>query len=274
MEPCATCTGDNTTCTSCIEGYKLVDGEFRCREIVLWPFPYLCSGVIAFVVILISEIVTKGESRFKEAFIAALSLPEFLSWANLLAFMWYRVGQVGSTAFCAIAIMLYVMINVAHAIIHPRQMHPNALPTYKELYVKYPCGTCCARFTSYIISFKFSLWLVSWFCLSPRLKGDYSAMNWKQFNRLSIAFILLPYPIMMLGCSWFLYYNGFFSYPGFVCVEVIALSSMLATLMAIDALSAIKCKTVGKAKTQKVFKVATGADYESDDDIVTKQAVR
>ena len=44
--------------------------------------------------------------------------------------------------------------------------------------------------------------------------------------------------------------------------------------MALDALSAIKCKTVGKAKTQKVFKVATGADYESDDDVVTKQAVR
>ena len=153
-------------------------------------------------------------------------------------------------------------------------MHPNSFPTYKTLYVNYPCGTCMARFCSYIISFKFSLILVSWFCLSPRFKGDYSAMNWKQFNRLSIAFIILAYPLMMLGCCWFLYYNGFFSYPGFVSVEVIALSTTTAMLMALDALSAIKCKTVGKAKTQKVFKVATGADYESDDDVVTKQAVR
>jgi hypothetical protein len=166
------------------------------------------------------------------------------------------------------------MINISHAIFHPRQMHPNSLPTYKDLYVNYPCGTCMARFISYLVSFKFSLILVSWFCLSPRLRGDYSAMNWKHFNRFSMAFILLAYPIMMVTCCVFLYTDGFFSYPGFVALEVITLSSTLMMLMTLDALSAIKCKTVGKAKTQKVFKVATGADYESDDDVVTKQAVR
>ena len=37
-------------------------------------------------------------------------------------------------------------------------------------------------------------------------------------------------------------------------------------LLAIDAISAIKCKTVGKRKTIDKIKVATGADYESDDD--------
>jgi hypothetical protein len=90
--PCATCVDTIDYCLSCVEDYKLMEGGGRCREIVLWPFPYLCFSIAAFLVILISEIVTKGESRFKETFIAALSLPEFFSWINLLVFMWYRIG--------------------------------------------------------------------------------------------------------------------------------------------------------------------------------------
>ena len=45
------------------------------------------------------------------------------------------------------------------------------------------------------------------------------------------------------------------------------LSTFVAILLAIDAFSAIKCKTVGKAKTNRaVIKVTTGRDYESDED--------
>ena len=54
------------------------------------------------------------------------------------------------------------------------------------------------------------------------------------------------------------------------------LSSLLVFLMLFDALSSIKCKTVGKKKTNKAIRVATGADYESDEDEVNlkKQIVR
>ena len=104
-----------------------------------------------------------------------------------------------------------------------------------------------ARAIAYLISFKFSLILVSYFFNSPRLKGDYSAMNWKQFNRFSLAFILLPYACMMASCVIFIMTDGFWSYPGFVAAEVVLLSTFIAVLLAIDAISAIKCKTVGKA---------------------------
>ena len=39
------------------------------------------------------------------------------------------------------------------------------------------------------------------------------------------------------------------SYAGFVAVEVMAVSSILAVMALLDALSSIKCKTVGKAQT-------------------------
>ena len=47
-------------------------------------------------------------------------------------------------------------------------------------------------------------------------------------------------------------------------------------LLLLDALSSIKCKTVGKAKTNKAIKVATGADYESEDEDLrpSKRALR
>lgn len=71
---------------------------------------------------------------------------------------------------------------------------------------------------------------------------------------------------MMASCIIFILTDGFWSYPGFVAAEVICLSTFVAILLAIDAISAIKCKTVGKKKTNKAIRVATGADYESDED--------
>jgi len=42
---------------------------------------------------------------------------------------------------------------------------------------------------------------------------------------------------------------------------------LVAMLLLIDAISAIKCKTVGKrVKVNRETVVATGADYESDED--------
>ena len=63
-----------------------------CREEVIWPFPYIICAIIAFTITAISECVTKTESRFKETFLALLSIPEMLSWVNLLVFLVYRIG--------------------------------------------------------------------------------------------------------------------------------------------------------------------------------------
>ena len=71
---------------------------------------------------------------------------------------------------------------------------------------------------------------------------------------------------MMASCVYFIMTDGFWSYPGFVAAEVVCLSSIVTMLLAIDAISAIKCKTVGKLKTNRAIRVATGADYESDED--------
>ena len=92
-----------------------------------------------------------------------------------------------------------------------------------------------------MISFKFSLILVSYFWLRPRLKGDYSAQNWKQFNKFALSFIVIPYPMMMLSCGYVLITDGMFSYVGFAAIECVALSSILAVLMLLDAVSVLKC---------------------------------
>ena len=266
ISPCVTCEGTPRTCTSCIDGYYVVD-DF-CREEVTWYFPFLGTALIFFALITISEIVTKRASNFKESLIAFWSIPEVLSWVCVTWFMWHRTGQNPATALASLSCLMYVCINCVHAIIHPRYMVPNTLYSYKQLLTDYKCGTFIARAISYIVSFKFSLILVSYFFGSPRLKGDYSAMNWKQFNRFSLAFCLFPYTFMMIACGYFIMDDGFWSYPGFVAAEVVTLSSIMTMLLAIDAISAIKCKTVGKAKTNKAIRVATGADYESDDDEV------
>ena len=113
IEPCATCVETPDTCLTCIEGYTIIAGTTRCRERVYWPFPFILTGVLGFILITISEIVTKRESRFKEAFIAFLSLPEVGAWATLIVFMWWRVGQTGPSLLAAVALLLYVTINFA-----------------------------------------------------------------------------------------------------------------------------------------------------------------
>jgi hypothetical protein len=71
---------------------------------------------------------------------------------------------------------------------------------------------------------------------------------------------------MMASCSYYLATIGLWSYAGFAASEVILLSTILAVLMLLDALSSVKCKTIGKRKSNRSAKVATGADYESDED--------
>jgi hypothetical protein len=91
-------------------------------------------------------------------------------------------------------------------------------------------------------------------------------MNWIQFNRISFSFLFIPYPLMIASCTYYLATLGLWSYAGFVACEVILLSTMLAVLMLLDALSSVKCKTIGKPKSNRAARVASGADYESDED--------
>ena len=92
ISPCVTCDGTANFCTECIDGYYIVESG-ECRERVTWYFPFIGMAFFFFVLISISECVTKRASNFKESLIAFWSIPELLSWACVLWFMWHRVGQ-------------------------------------------------------------------------------------------------------------------------------------------------------------------------------------
>jgi len=94
------------------------------------------------------------------------------------------------------------------------------------------------------------------------------------FNKIGLSFICIPYPIMMAACCYFLVTDGMFSYPGFICIEVIVLSSVMTVLMLLDAVSVLKCRVVGKDRTNNQIKVASGLDYESDDDNQMKKVLK
>lgn len=129
--PCVTCKGTATYCTSCIEGYYEIEGG-KCREEVTWYFPFVGTAFVFFILITISEIATKRVSNFKESLIAFWSIPEVLSWACLILFMWNRVSHESySTGLAMLGAIFYVCLNSVHAIIHPRYMVPNSLFSYK-----------------------------------------------------------------------------------------------------------------------------------------------
>lgn len=93
-----------------------------------------------FVLIGISEIYTKAESRFKEAFIALVSLPEIFAWITYIVFLFSDIGYKTfklqnnllrvPTMLAVLAFGTYCLINFSHALMHPRKMVPNAMPSY------------------------------------------------------------------------------------------------------------------------------------------------
>lgn len=46
---------------------------------------------------------------------------------------------------------------------------------------------------------------------------------------------------MMFSCGYFLYFEGIFSYAGFVAIEVLVISTLSSGVMLMDALTALKC---------------------------------
>ena len=133
ISPCVTCEGSTDYCLTCIEGYYSIEGG-RCREEVIWYFPFVGTAFIFFILITISEIATKRRSNFKESLIAFWSIPEVLAWACLIWFMYHRVSHESyATGLAAIAAIFYICLNAVHGVIHPRYMVPNALFSYKKL---------------------------------------------------------------------------------------------------------------------------------------------
>ena len=235
-------------------------------------------AVFSFIVIGVSEFCTKYESRFKEAFIAALSIPEILSWLTFL--IWHAVehGFLGSFALGMVALLLYGMINLMHACIHRCRLMPKAPKTYQALRRRYSISTFFFRHISYWVSFKFSLILVSYFCLSGRFKGDYSNLNWKQFHRFSLAWVLFCYPIMMLAACYYLITETLFSYTGYLAIEVILISTLGMGILLLDAISACKCRVLPNRQILPYRSAnqdqAAAAIYESEDESSSKRILK
>lgn len=53
---------------------------------------------------------------------------------------------------------------------------------------------------------------------------------------------MLSYPVMMLAVIYYIITEGIFSYTGFVAIEVIAISTLMASLMLLDAVSVLRCR--------------------------------
>jgi hypothetical protein len=99
---------------------------------------------------------------------------------------------------------------------------------------------------SYIFSFKFSLLLVSKLCNARRFSGDYKPSNWKEYNKFVIVFVVFPYPLMLASCALFVYEDGFYSYAGFVAIELVIVTTAMVVLSLLDALGNCRCKGTSK----------------------------
>jgi hypothetical protein len=247
----------------------------KCVRKVYWPFPYFITGGLFFFIILISEITTRTESRFKEAFVAMLAWCELASWITFLTFHFIEYGYERAFIFGAGALGFYLILNLVHAIVHCRSIVPQSLQSYKVLHTNYKCNTYFVRTLSYLFSFKFSLILVSYFFMRPQYKGDYSQANWRAFNRINLVFLILPYPVMLFTCGFFVWENKIFSYTGFSAIETIVVSTVSAFCMFIDAISALKCRVKDKmTAVEPAARVAAGADYESEDEQDRKKIMK
>jgi len=58
---------------------------------------------------------------------------------------------------------------------------------------------------------------------------------------MSLVYVLITYPIMMVSVAYFIYTDGIFSYAGFVSMEVIVVSTIMFCMMAVDSISGCRC---------------------------------
>ena len=218
-----------------------------------------------------SEICTRTESRAKETYIALLWFPELGAWASFMFFHSMRRGFWGSFLIAGIAFVIYGLLNCIHMCVHRRKIKPKSLHSYKAIQTNWRCVSSLVMWTSYCFSFRFSLILVSYFCMCSCFRGDYSNLNWLHHNRISLAFLVLCYPLMMCATGYFLSTDGLYSYAGFAAIEVIVLSSLMAMMTLLDAITGMRRTATHQEPNYKRRKVKPqdGADvmgdYESDD---------
>ena len=188
-------------------------------------------------------------------------------------FHYLRRGYLGSFMIAGIAVVIYGILNFSHMCVHRRKIRPKSLHSYKAIQTNWRCVSTLVMWTSYCFSFRFSLMLVSYFCMCSCFRGDYSNLNWLHHNRISLAFLVLCYPLMMCATGYFLYTDGLYSYAGFAAIEVIVLSSLMAMMTLLDAITGMRRTATHEEPNFKRRKVKPqdGADpdamgdYESDD---------
>jgi hypothetical protein len=126
----------------------------------------------------ISEIVTKTASKFKEAFMSLLSLAEVGSWITLTVFLYSRLGYQGlSFIACAAAVLISLLINFIFIGIHQRLIIPNCLTSYRRVLDEHKLATYTLLALSYLFSYRLSLLSVSNLFKKPVFAGDFSLLN-------------------------------------------------------------------------------------------------
>ena len=80
---------------------------------------------------------------------------------------------------------------------------------------------------------------------------------------------------MMISIAYFVYTDGIFSYAGFVSIEVVAISTVMFCMMAVDAMTGCRCNLPREKRgAYQTSKVSQGADYESEDEQPGKRLVK
>lgn len=111
----------------------MANEDGKCVMKVYWPFPFVIISAFIFFINSVSEITTKTVSRFKEATISLMSLPEIGVWIAFVIAHYSERGPSGAFMLSLIALMIYVLLNLLHACIHCRRMIPNSQQSYKNI---------------------------------------------------------------------------------------------------------------------------------------------
>lgn len=96
-----------------------------------------------------------------------LSLAEVGSWFTFLIFAAHRRGVDYPAVGMILAIIVYLGLNITHAVLHSKKMIANTPKEYKKLILEYKAFSWTIRIISYSVSFKFSLLLLSYLFMRP-----------------------------------------------------------------------------------------------------------
>lgn len=188
---------------------------------------------------------------------ALLSLAELGSWITLTVFLYFRLGYLGySFIGCAASVVFTLLINLVFIGIHQKLIIPNSLVSYKRVLEEHKLTSYIILALSYSVSYRFSLLSVSYLFKKSTFSGDFSQLNQRHFNRLSLVYVLISYPLMMISIAYFVYTDGIFSYAGFVSIEVVVISTVMFCMMAVDAMTGCRCNIPREKRAYQSSKVS------------------